>query len=169
MWVLLLAARPPGAQTNCLALIALPTYTPCPLLPFPLSRGVQEPLFTTCHDKFIGCVDYIWFTPTPQQAQQAQQQAQEQQGGPGSSGAPGGSADAASGSQVPQQGEAPRFTLRPLSVLQPPPLQSLRTGMPCGAWPSDHVSLLADFALFDSQQAEQAEQAQQEPGGRASL
>jgi mRNA deadenylase 3'-5' endonuclease subunit Ccr4 len=89
----------------------------------------QEPLFTTCHDKFIGTVDYIWYTPS---AQQQQHSGSELGTGP---------ATAAAG----------RFALRPLSVLQPPSLQTLHTGMPCGAWPSDHVSLVADFALYDTQ------------------
>ena len=62
-----------------------------------------------------------------------------------------------------------RYALRPLSVLLPPSLQSLRTGLPAGAWPSDHVSLVADFAVYDQwqQQTQQAQQAQQPQAGAA--
>jgi hypothetical protein len=32
-------------------------------------------------------------------------------------------------------------------VLQPPSLRTLHGGLPSKAWPSDHISLVADFAL----------------------
>jgi hypothetical protein len=34
-------------------------------------------------------------------------------------------------------------------VLQPPPLRTLRGGLPSPAWGSDHVSLVADFELAE--------------------
>jgi hypothetical protein len=68
----------------------------------------REPAYTTCHDKFVGTVDYIFYTP-------------------------------ASHSET--------YALHPRRVLQPPPLHTLSTGMPCGAWPSDHVSLVCDFVI----------------------
>jgi hypothetical protein len=122
----LVAADPGGSST----------LARCPLrvLSAYSATASQEPLFTTCHDKFIGTVDYIWYT----------QPLEEQQGS--------GAGSELGGSQTaPNLGAAAaRFALRPLSVLQPPSLQTLHTGMPCGAWPSDHVSLVADFALYDT-------------------
>lgn len=108
----------------------------------------QEPTYTTCHDKFIGTVDYIWFTPPPQQQQPtAGKGSSTSEGGSGSKDAEDGEGGQGVGSQG---GPGPRYALRPLSVLLPPSLQSLKTGMPCSAWPSDHISLLADFALYDA-------------------
>lgn len=74
-----------------------------------------EPLYTTAHDKFLGTVDYIFYTPEAPHLESG-----EMFGGAG---------------------------LRPLSVLKPPPLRTLQHGLPCTAWPSDHVCLVADFAL----------------------
>eukprot|EP00887_Chlorella_sp_A99_P001011 scaffold5.g1011.t1 len=79
----------------------------------------SEPPFTTCHDKFIGTVDYIWFTPHS----------------PGSSG---------------------DWSMRPLGVLLPPPVQTLRCGLPNHQWPSDHVCLVADFELSSRLEQQQA-------------
>lgn len=42
---------------------------------------------------------------------------------------------------------ASRWEPRPVAVLAPPPLQSLHCGLPNAQWPSDHVSLVADFEL----------------------
>jgi hypothetical protein len=77
----------------------------------------REPLYTTLHDKYVGTVDYIFYTP------QAPLRAPHDEGG------------------------APAARMRPLRVLQPPPLRTLTYGLPSPAWPSDHVSLLADFEV----------------------
>lgn len=58
----------------------------------------SEPAWTTCHDGYIGTVDFIFFT-------------EDHCGG---------------------------LFLQPHAVLQPPPLESLRTGLPSVEWPSDH-------------------------------
>lgn len=42
-----------------------------------------------------------------------------------------------------------KLSLMPCSVLQPPPLESLSSGLPSAEWPSDHVSLLAEFQLSE--------------------
>lgn len=60
----------------------------------------SEPLYTTVHDKYVGTVDYIFYTPS---------------------------------------------RLKPLHVLLPPPLSTLRDGLPSTEWPSDHVCLVAEF------------------------
>lgn len=44
--------------------------------------------------------------------------------------------------------EAPRWVLRPKRVVQPPPLSSLRCGLPSPKYPSDHISLIADFTMI---------------------
>ena len=41
----------------------------------------------------------------------------------------------------------------PCRVLLPPPLQSLRCGLPSPEWPSDHVSILVEFALLPATEA----------------
>lgn len=56
------------------------------------------------------------------------------------------------------------WQLQPLSVLQPPPVQTLDCALPSPAWPSDHIALLADFALVPGAAAGRAEQ--QPPGRR---
>lgn len=81
--------------------------------------------------RFIGCVDYVWFTP-----------------GGGTSGGPPG---------------ADSWQLHPLSVLQPPPVQTLDCALPSPAWPSDHIALVADFALVPGAAGRPAEQ---RPPGR---
>jgi hypothetical protein len=44
--------------------------------------------------------------------------------------------------------KAPRWVLRPKRVVQPPPLSSLRCGLPSPKYPSDHISLIAEFAMI---------------------
>ena len=39
------------------------------------------------------------------------------------------------------------WVLRPYRVAQPPPLKSLRCGLPSPKYPSDHISLIADFSI----------------------
>lgn len=73
-----------------------------------------EPLYSTVHDRYVGTVDYIFYSPVAP--------VDRQEGG--------------------------SVRLRPLQVLQPPPLQTLKHGLPSIHWPSDHVSLLADFEIF---------------------
>ncbi|KAK9842562.1 hypothetical protein WJX81_006229 [Elliptochloris bilobata] len=83
-----------------------------------------EPLFTSCHGRFTGTVDYIWYTP-------------KSAAGP---------ADAAEPSPDPGP-DAPAFTLRAARVLLPPDFASLYCGLPSPEWPSDHISLLAEFEV----------------------
>ena len=85
-----------------------------------------EPLFTSCHGRFTGTVDYIWFTPD--------------------------SADGAwPGAHALTQGPAPgapAFSLRAARVLLPPDFASLYCGLPSPEYPSDHISLLAEFDVL---------------------
>ena len=39
------------------------------------------------------------------------------------------------------------WMLKPYRVAQPPPLRSLRCGLPSPKYPSDHISLIADFCI----------------------
>ena len=39
------------------------------------------------------------------------------------------------------------WRLEPVGVLLPPPLETLHCALPSPAWPSDHISLVADFSL----------------------
>ena len=87
-----------------------------------------EATYSTAHDKFIGCVDYMFFTPTGDSGSSSS-------GGGGSRGGGGGGEAAGTWRLVPQQ------------VLEPPPLQTLHCALPSPAWPSDHIALVADFAL----------------------
>ncbi|GAB4817059.1 hypothetical protein N2152v2_004105 [Parachlorella kessleri] len=124
----------------------------------------QEPLFTTCHDKFIGTVDYIWYTPHTPTLEPGSKDSPAAAAGPA-----GGSSKGSRGRSAGRAGSAggARFALRPLGVLQPPSLQSLATGLPSGAWPSDHVSLVADFALVDTQTPKEEEEEEARDAGGA--
>lgn len=73
------------------------------MMPTAFTSGVQL-------SRFIGCVDYVWFTPG--------------------------------------NNEAAPWRLLPTAVLQPPPLETLHCALPSPAWPSDHVSLVCDYALL---------------------
>jgi hypothetical protein len=79
----------------------------------------EEPPYTSAHSRFIGTVDYVWFTPDGLD--------QTGEGGEGG--------DAAPASSI----------LAPLRVLAPPPLASLPGGLPARDYPSDHVSVVVDF------------------------
>lgn len=85
-----------------------------------LSVTGSEPLYTTVHDKYVGTVDYIFYSPQPPE--------EETDGG---------------------DMEA-RPHLRPVKVLQPPSLRTMHAGLPSLGWPSDHLSLLADFEIAHS-------------------
>ena len=41
------------------------------------------------------------------------------------------------------------WQLAPVRVAQPPPLSSLRCGLPSPKYPSDHISLVVDFKMFE--------------------
>lgn len=60
-------------------------------------------------------------------------------------------ADTASQAQPPaalNEGSQSRgWVLRPYRVAQPPPLKSLRCGLPSPKYPSDHISLIAEFSM----------------------
>jgi hypothetical protein len=110
------ALRPWGAQDVLMAAGSRSGGGEAPFARHPLQlessyRAVtgSECPYSTCHDKFIGAVDYIWSSR----------------------------AEAGSGWQ-----------LLPLGVLLPPPLQTLSCALPSPAWPSDHVSLVTDFAYL---------------------
>ena len=63
-------------------------------------------------------------------------------------------ADKAGTSVAPSQGEGSgsrSWVLKPFRVALPPPLQSLRCGLPSPKYPSDHISLIADFSMLQQQ------------------
>lgn len=72
----------------------------------------EEPLWTTCHDAYMGTVDFMWY------------------GGPR------------------RHSDSWRDRLVPRGVLSPPNANGLTMGLPSGEWPSDHISLVADFDLI---------------------
>lgn len=90
--------------------------------------GGCEPVYTTCHDAYVGTVDYVWFT---------EDDPRRREGLPPCARAP------AAG----QPGARPALRLSPRAVLEPPTLRSLLMSMPTDTWPSDHVALVADFDL----------------------
>lgn len=130
----------------------------------------REPVFTTLHARYVGTVDFIWYTPGEEEV------ASRGSGIAGSSGSastqrvkPSSSASASGmvhgnqgaagvekgrsadnggreGGRVGQGGSA-GFKMTPVRVLQPPDPLSYPNGMPCRDWPSDHVSLVVDFEL----------------------
>ena len=85
-----------------------------------------EPLYTTVHDKYVGTVDYIFFTSSTTGVEMNVD-------------GDGESEDTAA--VVVQR-------LRPVRVLQPPPLRTMHSGLPSLAWPSDHLCLMADFEVI---------------------
>ena len=89
-----------------------------------LNVSGSEPLYTTAHDRYVGTVDYIFYSP------QAPTGAEDDSG-------------AVEGQEC--------LTLEPLRVFQPPPLRTMHTGLPSITWPSDHLSLIADFAIHQKQ------------------
>jgi len=50
------------------------------------------------------------------------------------------------------------WRLLPLAVLQPPPVQTLNCSLPSPAWPSDHISLVCDYALLSGSAPARREQ-----------
>ena len=84
-----------------------------------------EPLFTSCHGRFTGTVDYVWFTPDTANG-----------AWPGAS---------ASNKGLAAGLGAPAFSLRAARVLLPPDFESLYCGLPSPEFPSDHISLLVEF------------------------
>ena len=89
-----------------------------------LSVAGTEPLYTTVHDKYVGTVDYIFYSPDlPAGGDEVEKKTQEQP------------------------------LLKPVKVLQPPSLRTMQTGLPSLGWPSDHLSLLADFEIKHAEPA----------------
>lgn len=86
--------------------------------------GGCEPVYTTCHDAYVGTVDYVWFS---------EDDPRRREGLP-----PCAAALAARGRTL---------RLSPRAVLEPPTLRSLIMSMPTDTWPSDHVALVVDFDL----------------------
>ena len=128
-----------------------------------------EPQYTSCHGKFIGTVDYVWYTPQPlswhpRSGHQDAPTLPLREG-------PGMPLRLESGLQTPLQLGGPVQTptvdrataeadtthghdatcaslLRAVRVLLPPPLDSLHCGLPSPEWASDHISLLVDFEFM---------------------
>ena len=46
-----------------------------------------------------------------------------------------------------EESQSRGWVLRPYRVAHPPPLKSLRCGLPSPKYPSDHISLIADFSM----------------------
>ncbi|EFJ41128.1 hypothetical protein VOLCADRAFT_98932 [Volvox carteri f. nagariensis] len=115
----------------------------------------REPIFTTLHARYVGTVDFVWYTPgDPDFGGAAARGEAEAPGAPGVGGSAGGAAASSSGNgridanAFSGHGTGTRgFSLKPVRVLQPPDPLSYPYGMPCTDWPSDHVSLAVDFRL----------------------
>ncbi|KXZ51195.1 hypothetical protein GPECTOR_13g682 [Gonium pectorale] len=108
----------------------------------------REPLFTTMHARYVGTVDFVWYTPGDDAATAATAATGGGSAGAGAGTTAGkrtaGSRDAGGGATAQP---ATGFSLRPVRVLHPPDPLSYPYGMPCASWPSDHVSLVVDFRL----------------------
>ncbi|GLI66132.1 hypothetical protein VaNZ11_009863 [Volvox africanus] len=132
----------------------------------------REPLFTTMHARYVGTVDFVWYTPGDEQAGGGGGGGGEGEGGGGSSsrsrgadcrsmegiekGSSAAEAETEAEAETGQGGggggrrDSPGshgFHLTPVRVLHPPNPLSYPYGMPCADWPSDHVSLVVDFRL----------------------
>ncbi|KAG2498459.1 hypothetical protein HYH03_003713 [Edaphochlamys debaryana] len=118
----------------------------------------REPLFTTMHARYVGTVDFVWYTPggaggTPSGASGSESAAVN--GGGSSSngdavsngGRRVGRSGAAAGAGGGDPGGVRGWRLEPVRVLHPPDPLAYMYGMPCHGWPSDHVSLVVDFRL----------------------
>ena len=80
----------------------------------------EEPFYTTAHDKYVGTVDYIFFTPSSSRKNENEKK------------------------------NLPRAGVRPVRIVMPPPLSSVPKGLPSSIWPSDHISLVADFEFLNA-------------------
>ncbi len=106
-----------------------------------------EPLFTTLHARYVGTVDFVWYSPGDAGRQGTAAGARE--GRLGREGSQGGKEGEGQG-VVEEEGKGASgcgFSLTPVRVLQPPDVMSYQYGMPCQGWPSDHVSMVVDFRL----------------------
>ena len=92
-----------------------------------LNVSGTEPVYTTAHDRYVGTVDYIFYSPRAPLSQ-GETEGDEDSGG------------------ATEQGEE-SLSLKPLRVFQPPSLRTMHSGLPSFMWPSDHLSLIADFAM----------------------
>ena len=128
-----------------------------------------EPQYTSCHGKFIGTVDYVWYTPQPlswhpgsghQHALTLPLREGPEMPLPldlglqtplrlvGPVQTP--TVDRATAEADTTQGHDATCAslLRAVRVLLPPPLDSLHCGLPSPEWASDHISLLVDFEFM---------------------
>ena len=131
----------------------------------------EEPRFTSCHGRIIDTLDYIWFTPLASSAAQPDQAGRQvesedlagqmagQSGGAQHNGGslaefehilgPACSGAHAGGEAVSRvstaAGGAELWELLPARVVHVPPQSALRCGLPAPGYPSDHISLIADF------------------------
>ncbi|GAX73472.1 hypothetical protein CEUSTIGMA_g924.t1 [Chlamydomonas eustigma] len=125
----------------------------------------QEPAFTTCHNRYIGTVDYLWYSK--EAVQEAVQEAGEGHLRDKSSldnlvdsnqqvhinrhvdeSVGGLSAlfhTSTAGGSLPCVAHKGIMELLPVRVLLPPDARALPHGLPNPGWPSDHVSLVCDF------------------------
>jgi hypothetical protein len=96
-----------------------------------------EPLWTTLHARYVGCVDFVWFTAGSAEA---------------SLRAGGGPEEEESAAALPTIADGAAdgdvgFALRPMRTLLPPDPALFARGLPDASWPSDHMSLGVDFRL----------------------
>ena len=91
----------------------------------------SEPQFTTAHDKYIGTVDYIFFSSSPS---------------PSLPSPPSSPPSSLPGGEERRRGKIGRWHIEPQSVLLPPPTSAvLPQGLPRNWFGSDHISLLVSF------------------------
>ena len=118
----------------------------CASTPFP--RPALVPYLTPhfiCHDRYIGTVDYLWYSSHCHTSTAAPLIPP----GEGGSAAP----PLAGGGTVMGGASDSRVGLVPLQALLPPDPRRLPTGIPNQTWPSDHIALICDFMFTASDQS----------------
>ena len=99
----------------------------------------SEPQFTTAHDKYIGTVDYIFFSASASPSRHRDRDREGEREGEGEGEGEGTAATAAVGG-------GQTWHVEPHRVLLPPPTSAvLPQGLPRGWFGSDHISLLVSF------------------------
>lgn len=102
-----------------------------------------EPQWTTCHARYMGTVDYVWYSPHCHSAAASACQGAGEEGRGLRAGA-GAKAEAVPQAVLP----AAAVSLRAVQALLPPDARYLPRGIPSPGLPSDHISLLCDFQFF---------------------
>ena len=122
----------------------------------------EEPLYTTAHSNWVGCVDYLWYTPGGQgrgevlPGPEAREVHAKRCGAAPITGEGGGVDDGDEAEDIDPALTIPLTRhangLSPRRVLLPPALESLGCGLPNDMWGSDHTSLCCEYELVWGEQ-----------------